>query len=64
MTPKAKAELDRWAASVPVGEEDMTPEQRTEFAEIARDFEAGRARMVAHEDVPAALEAMARASAA
>ncbi|MFO0756341.1 MAG: hypothetical protein U0359_07615 [Byssovorax sp.] len=64
MTPAEKAEFDRWAATVPVGEEDMSPEQQAEFARIAAEFEAGRARMVAHADVPAALEEMARARAA
>lgn len=38
----------------------MTPEQEAEFAGIVAEYEAGRARLVPHEDVPAALEAIAR----
>lgn len=36
----------------------MTPEQEAEFAEIVAEYEAGRARLVPHEDVPAALDAL------
>lgn len=49
--------LDR----APMGEEDMTAGQRAEFARIAADYEAGRATLVAHDDMPAALEAIALA---
>lgn len=64
MTAAEKAELDRWAATVPTGEEDMSAEQQAEFAQIAADFEAGRARMIAHDDVPAVLGEMVRVRAA
>lgn len=47
-------------ARAPLGEEDMTPEQEAEFAGIVAEYEAGRARLVPHEDMPAALEAIAR----
>jgi hypothetical protein len=47
-------------ARAPLGEEDMTPEQQAEFAEIVAEYEAGRARLIPHEDVPAALEEIAR----
>lgn len=48
-------------ARAPLAEDDMTAEQRAELAEIVADYEAGRARLVRHEDVPAALEEIARA---
>jgi hypothetical protein len=47
-------------ARAPLGEEDMTPEQQAEFAEIVAEYEAGRARLIPHEGVPAALEEIAR----
>lgn len=47
-------------ARAPLGEEDMTPEQEAEFAEIVAEYEAGRARLIPHEDVPVALEEIAR----
>ncbi len=50
------AALDR----APLGEDDMTPDQRAELAGILAEYEAGRARLVPHEDVPAALEEIAR----
>jgi 23S rRNA A2030 N6-methylase RlmJ len=52
--------LDR----APRGEDDMTPEQHAEFAQIAAEYEAGRARLIAHENVPEALEEMTRTHAA
>jgi hypothetical protein len=51
-------------ARAPLGEEDMTPEQQAEFAEIVTEYEAGRARLIRHEDVPAALEEIALARSA
>lgn len=48
-------------ARAPLGEEDMTPEQQAEFAKIVAEYEAGRSRLIPHEDVPAALEEIARA---
>jgi len=47
-------------ARAPLGEEDMTPEQQAEFAEIVGEYEAGRARLIPHEGVPTALEEIAR----
>ena len=47
-------------AHAPLAEDDMTPEQRAEFATVAAAYEAGTLRMVPHEDVPAALEEIAR----
>jgi hypothetical protein len=44
--------LDR----APIGEEDMTTEQQAEFAAIVAEYEAGKARLVAFDDMPAALE--------
>lgn len=38
----------------------MTPEQQAEFAGIVAEYEAGRARLIRHEDVPGALEEIAR----
>jgi hypothetical protein len=38
----------------------LTPEQRAELDEQVAAIEAGRARLVPHEDLPAALEAMYR----
>jgi hypothetical protein len=38
----------------------LTPEQRAELDRDMEDIAAGRARIVAHEDVPAALEEIAR----
>jgi hypothetical protein len=64
MTAAERADFDAWDATVAIGEDDMTPEQRAEFACVAAEFEAGRARMVPHEDVPAVLEEMARVRAA
>lgn len=64
MTPAEKADFDRWAATVPVGDEDMSPEQQVELAEIVAELETGRARMVPHADVPGVLEAMTRSRAA
>jgi hypothetical protein len=42
-------------ARAPVGE-PFTPEQQAELAQDLADIAAGRARLVAHDDVPAALE--------
>jgi hypothetical protein len=53
-----------WEASLPEGEDDMTPEQRAELASIVVQYEAGTLPMVAHDDVPAFLEQMARDRAA
>lgn len=39
----------------------LTPEQRAELDAQIEDIKAGRARLVAHEDLPAALEEMWRA---
>ena len=64
MTAEERAELERWEATLPEGEDDMTPEQRAEFAAIAAQHEAGTLPMVAHDDVPAFLEQMARERAA
>ncbi len=47
-------------ARAPLGEEDMTPEQQAEFAVIVAEYEGGRARLVLHDDVPAALEEIGR----
>ncbi len=57
-------ELDRWAATIPRGEEDMSPEQQAEFADIAAEYEAGRAQLVPQDEVPEALEKIGRAHAA
>ena len=38
-------EFDRWAATVPVDTEELSPEQEAEFAVIAAEYEAGRARI-------------------
>lgn len=48
------AAIDR----APIGE-PFTPEQEAELAQDLADIEAGRARLVAHEDVPAALAEIA-----
>jgi hypothetical protein len=50
------AAMDR----APTGE-PFTPEQEAELAHDLADIAAGRARLVAHEDVPAALEEIRRA---
>ncbi len=47
----------------PIGE-PFSPEQEAELAQDLEDIAAGRARLVAHEDVPAALAEMARMQAA
>jgi predicted transcriptional regulator len=39
----------------------LTPEQRAELDQAMEDIAAGRVQMVAHDDVPAWLENMARA---
>ena len=39
----------------------LTPEQRAELDQQIEDIRAGRARLVRHEDVPAALEEIHRA---
>lgn len=39
----------------------LTPEQHAELANDLEDIAAGRARLVAHEDVPVVLEEIARA---
>ena len=46
-------------ARAPVGE-PFTPEQQAELAQDLADIAAGRARLVAHDDVPAALDEMRR----
>jgi predicted transcriptional regulator len=46
-------------ARAPVGE-PFTAEQEAELAQDLADIAAGRARLVAHEDVPAALDEMRR----
>ncbi|KYF95530.1 hypothetical protein BE20_31100 [Sorangium cellulosum] len=38
----------------------LTPEQRAELERDLADIAAGRARLVAHEDLPRALEELAR----
>ena len=60
MTAEERAEFERWEATLPEGEGDMTPEQRAEFAAVVAQYEAGTLPMVAHDDVPAFLERMAR----
>ena len=60
MTAAERAELERWEATLPEGEDDMTPEQRAEFATIAAQYGAGTLPMLAHDDVPDLLEQMAR----
>jgi hypothetical protein len=50
--------LDR----APIGE-PWTPEQCAELDQAMEDIRAGRARLVAHEDLPQALEEIARAHA-
>ena len=60
MTAEERAEFERWEATLPEGEDDMTPERRAEFATIVAQYEAGTLPMVAHDDVPAFLEQMAR----
>jgi hypothetical protein len=47
-------------ARAPVGA-PYAPEQRAELDQALEDIRAGRARLVRHEDVPAALEEMYRA---
>jgi hypothetical protein len=64
MTAEERAELERWEATLPEGEDDMTPEQRAELAAIVAQYEAGTLPVVAQDDVPAFLEQMARARAA
>jgi ABC-type amino acid transport substrate-binding protein len=39
----------------------LTPEQRAELDQAMADLAAGRVKMVAHDDVPAYLESLARA---
>jgi hypothetical protein len=39
----------------------LTPEQRAELDEQVADIKAGKARLVRHEDLPAALEELYRA---
>lgn len=41
-------------------ENSLTPEQRAELDQAMADIAEGRARLIAHEDVPAALEEIAR----
>ncbi|WP_437729673.1 hypothetical protein [Sorangium sp. So ce1335] len=38
----------------------LTPEQRAELEQDLADIAAGRARLVAHEDLPQALEELSR----
>jgi hypothetical protein len=64
MTAEERAEFERWEATLPEGEDDMTPEQRAEFAAIVAQYEAGTLPMVGHDDVPTFLEQIARARAA
>jgi hypothetical protein len=52
--------LDR----APAADDDMTPEQRTEYEEAVARYEAGTARLVPYEDMPAALEEIGRSHAA
>lgn len=47
-------------ARAPIGK-PLTPEQRAEVDQQMEDIKAGRARLVRHEDLPAALEEMYRA---
>lgn len=47
-------------ARAPIGEEDMTSDQQAEFAEIVAEYRSGHARLIAHDEVPAALEAIGR----
>jgi hypothetical protein len=49
--------------AAPIGE-PLTPEQEAELAQDRADIAAGRARLIAHEDVPAVLAEMARTRAA
>ena len=56
MTRDERADFERWEATLPEGEDDMTPEQRAELAAIVVQYEAGTLPMVAHDDVPAFLE--------
>jgi len=49
------AALDR----APIGE-PFTPEQQAELDQDLADIAAGRARLIAHEDLPRALEELAR----
>jgi hypothetical protein len=60
MTVEERAAFERWEATLPEGEDDMTPEQRAEFAAIVAQYDAGALPMVAHDDVPAFLGQMAR----
>jgi hypothetical protein len=60
MNGEERAEFERWEATLPEGKDDMTPEQRAEFSAIVAPYEAGTLPMVAHDDVPAFLEQMAR----
>jgi hypothetical protein len=50
-------------ANAPEGE-PLSPEREAELDQIEADIAAGRARLVRHEDVPAALAEMARTRAA
>jgi len=58
--PNAEHPLLAALARAPVGE-PFTPEQRAELDQQMADIKAGRARLVRHEDLPAALEEMYRA---
>ncbi|MFO0761702.1 MAG: hypothetical protein U0359_34990 [Byssovorax sp.] len=60
MTSEERAAFERWEATLPEGEDDMTPDQRAELAAIVAQYEAGTLPMVAQDDVPAFLERMAR----
>jgi hypothetical protein len=64
MLADERAELERWEATLPEGEDDMTPEQRAELTALVAQYDAGTLPMVAHDDVPAVLERMARERAA
>jgi hypothetical protein len=60
----ATTEIDLVLDAIPTGEEDMTPEQRAQYETIVREYEAGHARLVDHEDVPEVLAEIARMRAA
>ncbi len=63
-TPPPTIETFRAALdAAPIGE-PLTLEQEAELAQDRADIAAGRAQLIAHEDVPAALEEMARTRAA
>jgi hypothetical protein len=50
--------------AAPEADDDMTAEQRAEYEAAIARYEAGQARLVSYEDMPAALEEIGRSHAA